>query len=225
MNAVVEFRDVSKAYGGPRGDQPVLDSVDVNIHTGQLTAITGPSGAGKSTFLNLCALLDVPTAGEIRFDGQTTSQLPESILCDLRKHAVGMIFQQYCLLPKRSVLENVMFRYRYLNIPRQQVYQRALAALKSLGIAHLAEDPVSHLSGGEMQRVGIARAIALKPRLLAADEPTGNLDSESAALVMECLRELARAENIAVLLVTHNTALIRPGDRHLVCHSGQLREH
>ncbi len=224
MNPILEFKNVNKSYNSGGILHTVLHDVNLNIFAGDFSAITGPSGSGKSTFLNLCALLDEPTGGDIYFDGVSTSALSEARLCSLRKKAVGMVFQQYCLLPYRSVLENVLFRFRYLNMDREKAKVMARQALTLVGMESYENRPAHLLSGGEMQRVGIARAIALKPRLLVADEPTGNLDSVAATQVMECLQHLGSQDDISILLVTHNEALLKYASRLLVCHDGRLTD-
>ena len=221
MNALLQFENVSRSFATASGPRTVLHDVQVNVYPGEFSAITGPSGSGKSTFLNLCALLDEPSSGEIYFDGKATSHMGESDLNELRKNAVGMVFQHYCLLPYRTVLENVLFRFRYLDIARRTVRERAREALAMVGMADFEDRPANLLSGGEMQRVGIARAIALRPRLLVADEPTGNLDRDSAEQVMKCLSELA-GDDMAVMLVTHDESLLPYTSRQLSCHNGSL---
>ncbi len=222
---ILEFKNVSKAYSNGDSTQKVLHGVNLSVYPGDFCAITGPSGSGKSTFLNLCALLDEPSAGEIFFNDQATSGLTESALSMLRKKNVGMVFQQYCLLPYRSVLENVLFRFRYLEVDKAEALRMAKYALAKVGMSSFLDKPTHLLSGGEMQRVGIARAIALKPRLLVADEPTGNLDSSAAKQVMRCLNDLGQQEDIAILLVTHNESLLDYASRHLRCKDGNLIEH
>jgi len=224
MNPIMSFQNVSRSYVTPTGQQPVLQNVNVQIHRGEFCAITGPSGAGKSTFLNLCALLDEPTSGTIDFDGLPLSTFSEESLCSLRSQSIGMVFQHYCLLPHRTVLENVLFRFRYIEMESRRARTLALDALDMVGLTGFEARPTHGLSGGEMQRVGIARAIALRPRLLVADEPTGNLDSASAASVMNCLQAIGRQEDMAILLVTHDESLLRYASRHLRCHDGALIE-
>ncbi len=224
MTALLRFDGVSRSFATASGPHTVLQDVDVSIFPGEFSAITGPSGSGKSTFLNLCALLDVPSSGEIYFDGAATSAMAENDLNALRKQAVGMVFQHYCLLPYRTVLENVLFRFRYLDVARSTVRELAREALAMVGMADFEDRPTNLLSGGEMQRVGIARAIALRPRLLVADEPTGNLDRRSAEQVMACLSELGGRDDMAIMLVTHDESLLQYTSRQLRCNNGMLYE-
>lgn len=224
MKPIMEFKGVSRCYHSASGPKEVLHNIDLDIHTGEFSAITGPSGSGKSTFLNLCALLDEPTTGEIYFDGMRISGLSEPLICSLRKKAVGMVFQHYCLLPYRTVLENVLFRFRYIEMDSAEAQTLAREALDMVGLKGFENRSTHELSGGEMQRVGIARAIALRPRLLVADEPTGNLDAASAAQVMECLAQIGTQDDMAILLVTHDESLLHYTSRHLRCRDGSLLE-
>lgn len=218
---VLQMRGVRKSFPTPRGPVQVLRNVDVSIRSGAFAAITGPSGSGKSTFLNLCALLDTPTAGEIFLDGHDVSALDEAGLCALRKERIGMVFQKFCLLPHRSALDNVVFRFRYLPTPRAEARALALDALRLVGLDGQADQPVRLMSGGEMQRVAVARAVAQPPRLLVADEPTGNLDRAAALGVMDIFRELNR-RGITILLVTHNEQLLSYATEHLAFRDGRL---
>lgn len=222
-STVLAMHDVAKSFDTPRGPVHVLREVDFAIQDGQFVAITGPSGSGKSTFLNLASLLDSPTSGRVVFGDTDVSSLAEAALCEVRKRHTGMIFQNFNLLTQRSTLENVMFRFRYLDVPRAQAKSQALTALRALGLDGLADQPARLLSGGEMQRVAIARAVAERPRLLLADEPTGNLDKESARTVMETLQSL-NADGMSIVLVTHNEALLPYCSRHLVCNDGTVQE-
>jgi len=222
MTSVLQFAGVEKQFDTVSGPIEVLKGVDLAVEQGEFIAITGPSGSGKSTLLHLAALLDQPTTGAVYFDGQSVQDLNEAELCELRKLRVGMVFQKYCLLPHRSVLENVMFRYRYIPHDREAIVQRARDVLQSMGLGGVLERPARVLSGGEMQRVAIARAVLLPPHLLVADEPTGNLDTHAARTVMEGFQRL-HADGLTILLVTHNEALLDYCTRHLVCSDGQLQ--
>jgi ABC-type lipoprotein export system ATPase subunit len=226
MNAagtILEMRGVSKSFRTARGEVQVLRSVELSLSDGELVALTGPSGSGKSTLLNLAGLLDRPTAGQIYFDGQDMSLAAAGRLSEIRKGRIGMVFQKFCLLPHRTAQENVAFRFRYLDADDNDVAARARATLDALGLAALAEQPARLLSGGEMQRVAIARAVVLRPRLLLADEPTGNLDHGAAETVMQTFRQLS-AEGLGILLATHNESLLRYCSRRLLCRDGRVVE-
>ncbi len=225
MNAaeLLKFRSVSKRFRLQSGTVDALNNVDMTVSAGEFVALSGPSGSGKTTLLMLAALLDRPSAGNIVFDGRETSSLSEIERSALRARSIGMIFQNYYLLPRRTVLQNVLFRFRYLPNPPQEPRATALQALDMVGLRGFADRPAGLLSGGEMQRVAIARAIAVGPKLLAADEPTGNLDADAARAVMECLARL-KALGTAILLVTHNDALLCYAQRCLRCHHGTLED-
>lgn len=193
------FDDVRHAYGR----KTTLCGVSLAIAPGEVIALLGPSGCGKTTLLHIAALLDVPDAGVRIFDGIDVANLGDSDVARLRRERIGMVFQRFHLLPHRSALENVAFRFRYTGVPAREARERARAALDEVGLATVAQTPARLLSGGEMQRVAVARALALPPRLLLADEPTGNLDADAARHVMELLAA-CRSRGIAVLIATHN---------------------
>lgn len=216
---LLECQRVTKTFRDARGPVDVLREVALVIRPGEFVILTGPSGSGKTTLLNLAALLDRPTAGTIRFDGRDVTALSDTELARIRSRAVGMVFQKFHLLPHRSVLENVLFRWRYVEEPADPA--AAAQALARVGLADIPHRPTRLLSAGEMQRVAIARAVALPPRLLVADEPTGNLDGRSADAIMTCFREL-NASGMTILMVTHNERLLDYGTRHLVCRDGRL---
>ena len=218
---VLQMRRVTKIFTTPRGPVEVLRGLDVTIPAGQFVALTGPSGSGKSTFLNLAALLDTPTRGELYLDGDDVARLDEADLCAVGKDKIGMVFQKFCLLPHRSALDNVLFRFRYLEVPPTVARARAEAALETVGLLGQADQPVRLMSGGEMQRVAVARAVAHRPSLLVADEPTGNLDRVAAQGVMEVFARLHQ-QGITVLLVTHNEDLLRYTQQHLILRDGRL---
>lgn len=219
---VLSMAGVRKSFPSPAGRVEVLKGVDLDIRRGEFLIITGPSGSGKTTLLNLGALLDFPTVGCVVFDGEDVSGLDEDRLCAFRKRAVGVVFQRFCLLPRRSALENVLFRFRYVGGDDHENRRAAREALETVGLADAADRPARVLSAGEMQRVAIARAVALRPDLLVADEPTGNLDAAAGRLVMECFRRLNEA-GLTLLLVTHNEGLLRYASRRLVCAEGVLK--
>lgn len=220
---ILDMREVRKSFQTPAGPVEVLKGINLELQAAEFVAVTGPSGSGKTTLLNLAGMLDHPTSGAIRFDGEDVSFADEGKLCRLRMDKVGMVFQKFCLLPRRTALENVLFRFRYAPHDPRDARERALRALRQMRLEGKEDQPARLLSSGEMQRVAIARSVVLPPRVLVADEPTGNLDRESAAMVMECFREL-NGQGLTILLVTHNEELLRHCSRHLVCRGGRLEK-
>jgi putative ABC transport system ATP-binding protein len=221
--AVFAMSRVVRRFDSHGSSVPVLRGVDLAVRRGEFVAITGPSGSGKSTLLHLAALLDAPDEGSLVFDGQDTAKLTDAQLCRLRGRAVGMVFQRFCLLPHRTVRQNVAFRYRYVDDDDAgaDTASRVERVLVALDLSHVADRPVRLLSGGEMQRVAIARAVAMEPSLLIADEPTGNLDRSAAQSVMQAFRQL-NERGLTILMVTHNEGLLQYCSRRLRLEDGYL---
>lgn len=217
---LLSLRGVSHRFPAPGGAVEALRDISFELGRGEFCAVTGPSGSGKTTLLHIAALLETPTAGEVVFEGERVARLSDRERAARRARKIGMVFQRFCLLPHRTVLDNVRFRFRY-DPDRTAEVARAREALAAVGLAARADHRARLLSGGEMQRVAIARAIARPPRLLAADEPTGNLDRAAAERILDLLRSLQR-RGVTVLLATHNEALLRPGDRQLRLEDGRL---
>ncbi len=223
MTPVLRLAGVTKRFASPAGAVEVLRGVDADLHAGDFAALTGPSGSGKSTLLHLASLLDAPTSGGVLLLGRDTTPLRERERCALRAESVSLVFQKFCLLPHRTALQNVLLRFRHLpGVPRREQTARARAALERVGLAALADRRARLLSGGEMQRVAVARAIVVNPALLLADEPTGNLDADSAARIMALFGELHR-DGMAILMATHNPALLPAFTRVLRMDAGRLR--
>lgn len=217
----LRLENVRKAFRAPAGPVEVLRGASLSLAAGEFGVITGPSGSGKTTLLMVAGLLQPADGGEVWFDGRETSGLGEREWADIRKRGVGMVFQKFCLMPHRSALDNVEFRFRYLDHGAREARRRSEEALARVGLADKARQAARLLSAGEMQRVAIARALALPPKLLLADEPTGNLDPDSAARIMELFRGLNRA-GTSILLVTHNAEWIASGTRHWAMREGTL---
>ncbi len=214
--------DVVKRVTGPGGEMTLLHGVSMQANAGEAVAIVGPSGSGKSTLLGILAGLDAPTEGEVTLQGQPLSQLDEDGRARLRAEYVGFVFQSFQLLPGLSALENVMLP---LELTQQQnVKERALAALDEVGLSERAGHHPLQLSGGEQQRVAVARAFVSKPKLLFADEPTGNLDSATGDRVAELMFELRKSSNAALVLVTHDDDLAATCDRRFRMADGRLNE-
>jgi putative ABC transport system ATP-binding protein len=200
---VIEMRGVTKTYGEER---PALDGLDLKVAKGEALAVLGPSGSGKSTLLNLVAGLDRPSAGSVAVDGLRVDELSESALAKYRRSRIGIVFQFFNLLDDLTVLDNVLLPAQLGGMERAAARGRAAELLEYLGIARHARAFPGRLSGGERQRVAVARALMNRPPLLLADEPTGALDSTSAADVRSLLTDL-NADGQTILLVTHDTAL------------------
>lgn len=201
-DALIELRNISRVYGSGEAEVRALDSVDLTIRRGEFVAIMGPSGSGKSTALNVIGCLDRPTSGAYHFDGVETATLTADQRALLRRHYLGFIFQGYNLLPRTSALHNVELPLIYKGLSGDKRGKMARDALARVGLAHRAHHDPSELSGGQQQRVAIARALAGNPRVILADEPTGNLDTKLSAEIMEVLQGL-NAEGMTIVMVTH----------------------
>ena len=222
MAAFVRIEGLAKTYLMAERRLEVLRGIDLEIAEGELVALTGPSGAGKSTFLHLLGTLDVPTRGRIRFDGEDVFERGEEGLASFRNETVGFVFQSHHLLPEFTALENAMMPGLIRRIPRGEARRHAAAMLERVGLGDRLEHRPGELSGGEQQRVALARALALSPRLLLADEPTGNLDPQTADGIHALLVELNRSLRITAVVVTHNERLAQALPRRLRLAEGRL---
>jgi len=200
---LVQLAGVSKSYAGDE-QRRVLDGLDLDLSPGERISVIGPSGSGKSTLLNLLGTLDTPTEGEVRFLGDPSSGRSEAELARLRSEKIGFICQLHHLLPQCSVLENVLIPTLALEERPADATQRAEQLLERIGLAELRHKSPGQLSGGERQRVAVVRSLINRPQLLLADEPTGALDEANAANLLELLLEIAEAETVAMVLVTHD---------------------
>lgn len=217
-SALLACRGLVKSYRKGKVSIPVLRGVDFQIREGQFAAIIGQSGSGKSTLLHLLGTLDAPDEGEIHFDGRRIDNLPAARRDRLRNRTFGMIFQFYHLLPELTTLENVLIpqmitdgALRYW-ASRKKHRQRAAELLEMVGLSHRLTHKPRELSGGEMQRAAIARALISRPRLLLADEPTGNLDKKTGHEIMEILRRLNQEHQLTIVMVTHDPAIAQQAD-------------
>lgn len=205
--SILEARNVTREYRMSAETVNALNGVSVSIEAGELFAILGSSGSGKSTLLNLFGGLDRPTGGEILFDGQSLAPLSSREMSRYRLRRVGMIFQSFNLIPTMTASENVALALAFAGLGRSERQRRAVDLLDRVGLSHRANHRPSELSGGEQQRVSIARAIANEPQVLLADEPTGNLDSNRAEEVMGLLDEMRHKDGKTIVLVTHDQEL------------------
>ncbi len=219
---MLKLIDITHGYGPARSRTQVLDRVSLCMPGGQMWALTGASRSGKSTLLNLIGLLDRPQSGRIELAGQCVSGLEASDAAKVRNRLIGFVFQSFHLLPRLSAWENVALPLVHRAMGRIERRQAAMEQLERVGLGDRLHHRPEELSGGQRQRVAIARALVTAPRLILADEPTGNLDSESGALVMALLRQINRDTGVSILMVTHDDALARSCDHQVVMQDGRI---
>jgi len=219
--AVIELEDVSKLYGFGDATTLALDEVSLSIDRGEFVAVMGPSGCGKSTLMNVIGLLDRPSHGKYNLDNKAVSRLRPNQAAKIRRDTIGFIFQSYNLLPRLTVLENVALPLTYKGVPLTRRLKLASQMLERVGIQNREYFLPSQLSGGQTQSAAIARALVNNPKIIIADEPTGNLDSASSRLVMELLADIHKMGN-TVLFVTHNPELTRFATRVVYMHDGSI---
>lgn len=220
--SIIKAEAVSKTVSTKQEHLTILEHVDIDISEGETVAIVGTSGAGKSTLMTLLAGLDVPTEGEISLLGQPLSRLDDEARAKIRSESVGFVFQSFLLIPSLSALQNVTLPC--LLKGEDEDIERATALLESVGLKDRLDHLPSQLSGGEQQRVALARAFMIKPKILFADEPTGNLDQQTAAKIIELLFELNSSHGTTLILVTHDPKLAQRCQRTLKMHVGQIEE-
>jgi len=219
---VLSIRQLAKTYAGPR-QRTVLTGIDLELVPGDYVAVMGESGIGKSTLLNLVAGLDRPGAGSIALDGVELATLDDDALTAVRRVKMGFVFQAFHVLPYLTVAQNVALPLSLVGVPATEAQARVTAMLTAVGLAERSASMPRELSGGELQRVAIARALVHGPRLVLADEPTGNLDPESAGQVLRLLRDQVKASRAAGILVTHSRTAAETADRILVLTREGLR--
>ena len=220
--ALVDVSDLTKVYPNAVDTPPALGGVTLQVGQGEFVAVMGPSGSGKSTFMNIVGCLDGPTAGSYRLAGQDVGTLDHNELAELRNRTLGFVFQGFNLLPRLTAIENVMLPMVYAGVPRAERQQRAQAMLQATGLGTLGDRRPNQLSGGQQQRVAIARALVNRPLLLLADEPTGNLDSQTAQDVMDVFTDLNREQGITILLVTHEPDIAQYAQRLIKFRDGHV---
>lgn len=220
MSALIEGRGLKRYYH--RGSETVkaLDGVDVSIQSSEMVSILGPSGSGKTTLINLLSCLDAPTAGDLKIAGRSVTGLEEDELVNIRRGVLGFVFQQFHLLPTLTVAENVELPLTFLGRPVDRAKTMELLAL--VGLADRANHLPHELSGGQMQRTAIARSLIIEPKILVADEPTGNLDSASGRSIFELFKKLAREKGLAILITTHNQVFGYEADRVITLEDGKV---
>lgn len=210
---MIEVKDIVKVYRRGTNEVRALDGVSLSVPRGQFLSIMGSSGSGKSTMLNLMGALDIPSRGTITIDGQEISRMHDTALSAFRRRRLGFIFQFFNLLPTLTALENTVLPELLSGKRRDEVEPKARALLELVGLRGRCTHRPDELSGGEMQRVAVARALVSEPALLLADEPTGNLDSRTGAEVLRLIREATQARNLTVVMVTHDPRAAEVGDR------------
>ena len=217
----VEAVSLERTYASGRATIAALAGITLGIRRGEFVAMMGPSGSGKSTFLNVVAGLERPTGGTVRVDGEDLAKLDEEALARHRSKRVGMVFQAFNLLPRFRVVENVALPLAFAGVPAPERIKRALAMLERLGMSSRAEHRSNELSGGELQRAAVARALIAEPAILLADEPTGNLDSVNGAALIALFEEL-HAQGQTVLLVTHDAQIASHAERTIRMRDGRV---
>lgn len=218
---LIELKDIYKVY--QMGDEEVRanDGITLTIYRGEFVAIVGKSGSGKSTLMNIIGALDVPTEGEYHLGGEDVSDMTDDELAEIRNKMIGFIFQQYNLLPKLDLLENVELPLLYAGVGAGELRERAMAALEKVGLKEKYKNMPSQLSGGQQQRVSIARALAGDPSLILADEPTGALDSRTSRDVLNFLKQL-NDEGNTIVMITHDSSIAMEAKRVVRIHDGKI---
>jgi lipoprotein-releasing system ATP-binding protein len=223
-DAVLELKGVTRVYRQARVELNVFSDISFALRPGEIVALVGQSGAGKSSLLHIAGLLEAPTAGEVIIGGRSASKLSDAERTTIRRETLGFVYQAHHLLPEFSALENVSIPRRIAGFSHAEADEAAKRILGEVGLSQRLTHRPAQLSGGEQQRVAIARALANKPKILLADEPTGNLDPHTADSVFDMLIALVRAEGLAALIATHNYALAEKMDRTLLLSDGVLQE-
>lgn len=221
MKTIIRLTNVRKTYGTGTATYEALKGVSLRVREGELVAIMGPSGSGKSTLMNILGLLDTPSDGAYQIDGRDTQSLTDDQMSELRNRTVGFIFQSFNLLPRITVLENVERPMVYAGVDADQRRNRAMTGLETVGLSDKAERFPTELSGGQIQRVAVARALVMQPSIILADEPTGNLDSVTSKQVMTLLKDINKKGN-TVIVVTHSDEIASYARRKVVIRDGLI---
>lgn len=218
---MIDVQGLKKTYRMGDADVRALDGVDLHIATGEFVAVMGPSGSGKSTLMNVLGCLDQPDEGSYRLNGLEVAQMDDDLLSQTRNRHIGFVFQSFHLQARKSAIENVMLPLRYAGVPRADAERRAIAMLERVGLGHRMRHKPSELSGGQRQRVAIARALVNEPRVIFADEPTGNLDSQTSVEIMALFNEL-HGQGQTIVLVTHEDDIARHAQRIVRMRDGRV---
>ena len=219
---ILKLRNVRRSF--LLGDTTIdaLHCISLDIHAGEFLAVWGPSGSGKSSLMNIIGLIDTPTEGEVCFDGQDTHLLNDDALTDFRGQKIGFVFQNFNLVPVLSALENVMLPLQIQGLQATAARERSIAMLMDVGLARFINSLPDKLSGGQRQRVAIARALVVNPKLVIADEPTANLDSENSLMVVDLMRKMNHARGVTFVFTTHDPRLLEHVDRKILLRDGNI---
>ena len=218
---LIELKKVTKTFGSGDAETTALREVSLSIKEGEFLAIVGPSGSGKSTLMNILGLLDVPTKGEYLLDGSPVTARKENAQAKLRRERIGFIFQNFNLIPRLSLLQNVELPLIYAGVGVKERRERAKQLLKQVGLEHRVKSRTNQISGGELQRAAIARALANNPSLILADEPTGNLDTKNSQMVIDHLK-LLHSQGATIIMITHNPEIAAVAERVVTMRDGQV---
>jgi putative ABC transport system ATP-binding protein len=224
MKPIIELRNVWKKYRMGETDLAALKGISLRIDKGDFLAILGPSGSGKSTMMNLVGCLDTATEGEIFLDGVNIETMRESNLAQIRGQKIGFVFQQFNLIPTLTTLENVMLPLEFQDTDDSAAKRKAMELLKMVGLEDRMQHLPTQLSGGQMQRVAIARSLVVDPEIILADEPTGNLDSKTGEFIIEFLTKIHKKDGKTIIMVTHDVHLARYADRIVYLKDGQVEK-
>lgn len=219
---LVRLQDAHRRFHLGETVVKALDGVTLDIHPGEFMAVWGPSGSGKSTLMNLVGLIDAPDDGQVWFENQDSRTLDDDALTAFRGRRIGFVFQSFNLVPVLSALENVMLPMQIAGTGKSEARERAAQALAEVGLERFVASRPDRLSGGQRQRVAIARALAIRPRLVVADEPTANLDSENSRMVVDLMREMNRAHGVTFVFTTHDPRLLDHVDRKVLLRDGRI---
>lgn len=222
--AIIELRDVWKTYQMGATTVQALRGISLEIFEDEFVAVQGPSGSGKSTSVNMIGCLDLPSKGSIFLDGKDISKLSESQLAQIRGRRIGFVFQQFNLIPTLSAIENIMLPMTFQDVPLDKRKKKAWELLKLVNMDDRANHKPSELSGGEQQRIAIARSLVNDPEVVLADEPTGNLDSKTGAMIIDLLKKLNK-EGKTIVMVTHDNILAKKAERVIFLKDGQIVKH
>ena len=219
---ILKLREVRRRFLLGETTIDALHGISLDIHAGEFLAVWGPSGSGKSTLMNIIGLIDAPSDGEVRFDEHDTRAMGDDALTDFRAGNVGFVFQNFNLVPVLSAVENVMLPLQIRGVAERTARARAAAALVDVGLERFKDSLPDKLSGGQRQRVAIARALVVDPKLVIADEPTANLDSENSRMVVDLMREMNRARKVTFVFTTHDPRLLDHVDRKILLRDGNI---